>query len=400
MIKKTKWFSLIAIAVVAASAGGYLIYSGFFSEDAEIISDNVPSPGQDTVIHKGDTLKNQLSKQTNVRVQTGTNKKALYYQKLEGPGVQRINLIVKANADCKDAINITDSVLVCSPSLTGPGNSIEMNNNKPDDWLYFEKEHNTVWYKFTARESGNLTFDIIPFDQNDDYDFILYKYAGTSLCERVATKQVTPLRTCISRNDKKLESKTGLTLDESAPSYIHSGAGDSYVRYVHVEKGQIYYLLLDNVRNNGKGHIIHFHYKILGKDELYAGMQIPFEQIRFKDGDTEFRTGAQKGLDSLYTFLVKHPSVKIEIQGHVNARNGNHPMPIPGKPTYTILQLSEQRALAICKYLTDKGIAADRMTTVGYGNTRMKFPNPKTKKEAIANARAEILITSLDYKGK
>ena len=293
---------------------------------------------------------------------------------------------------------VKDSILFSPHSPKGTGNIIEIKDNSPDDTLYFEKEHNTVWYKFIAKESGHLTFDIIPVDQNDDYDFSLYRYNGKSLSTKVIEKKINPLRTCISRNDKKLKSMTGLSLTESSKSYIHSGLGASYVKYVLVKKGEIFYLLLDNVSANGKGHCIRFHYKTFASGELYAGQQIPYSSISFIDSDYAFRKGSQRALDSLYQFLIKNPTLKIEVQGHVNRSNNGSIVTVRRDETYTELQLSQKRADAICEFLISKGIDSKRLTGKGYGIARMIIPNPKTTKECIINIRVEILIVSVDYK--
>lgn len=315
-----------------------------------------------------------------------------------GSGVQEIKHIYKENSDCNFPILVKDSILFSPNSPKGTGKIIEIKDNKPDDTLYFEKEHNTVWYKFIAKESGNLTFDIIPIDQNDDYDFILYRYNGKNLSPKVMEKKIKPLRTCISRNDKKLRSMTGLSLVESSKNYVHSGLGASYVKYVLVKKGETFYLLLDNVNVNGNGHTIHFHYKTFAAGQLHVGLQISYSSISFTDSDYAFRKGSQKALDSLYQFLLKNPTLKIEVQGHVNKPHNGSIVSMRKGETYTELGLSQKRAEAICEFLTNKGIDSKRLISKGYGSTRMIKSDPKTIKECLMNIRAEIVILSLDYK--
>ena len=42
---------------------------------------------------------------------------------------------------------------------------------------------------------------------------------------------------------------------------MHSGLGDSYSKALTVNKGEVYYLVLDNVYENGKGHTLIIHLK-------------------------------------------------------------------------------------------------------------------------------------------
>ncbi len=314
-----------------------------------------------------------------------------------GKGIQLIKNILKENADCSGAIIDFDSILYSPNSPKGGGNISEIKDNKHDDTLYFENEHNTIWYKFIAKENGNLTFDIIPVNQNDDYDFILYRYNGNDFSSKVITKEIKPLRTCISRNDKKIKSMTGLTLNESAKRYIHSGPGSSYVKYVRVKKRDILYLLVDNLNNNGDGHSIRFHYKTFAKGELYVGELIPFKSIKFMSNDYYFKPNAEGGLDSLYQFMTGNPTIKIEIQGHVNSAHGDIVQVREGE-RYTELQLSQKRAEAIYNFLVSKGIDCKRIACIGFGSTRMLIPNARTPKDCQTNIRAEIVITSFDYK--
>ncbi len=313
---------------------------------------------------------------------------------------QVIDKILEENADCTNPVLITDTIVFSPHTPEGSGNKMEITDNQPDDLLYFEKEHNTIWYKFSAIETGKLTFDIIPVNKNDDYDFMLFKYTGGHICPKIISKQIKPIRTCISRNDKKIKSMTGLSFDPSTELYVHSGKGPSYVQYINVQKGESYYLLVDNVHNNGNGHTIRLHYKPYQPGELFVGQLTLLRNVTFKDSDTEFKSGSSyaEALDSLYKFLISNPLIKIEILGHINASDGNTPTQLSGKPRYTPFQLSEQRALVIHKFLIDKGIDPERLIPKGYGGTRKKIQHPKTKQECYVNIRIEILILSLDYK--
>ena len=312
--------------------------------------------------------------------------------------VQLIKTILKENADCAHAIYVTDSIVFSPHSPRGVGNELEIKNNVPDDPKYFENEHNTVWYKYVVPEDGQLTFDIIPVDQDNDYDFMLYKWDGGDFRAKVLSKKIEPVRSCISRNDKKLQSMTGLWIDSQLPSYIHSGEGASYVRYIDVSEKDVFYLLVDNVYPNGNGHTVKFHLKPFVPGELHIGQEITFSKITFKDSDDEFRKGSEKDLDSLYRFLVYYPTVKIEVQGHCNQTGDNNPIRQPGKPAYNVFELSQRRAVVIVEYLVKRGIDPVRLVPRGYGSSKKKIENPKTIKENIMNVRAEIKILSLDYR--
>jgi outer membrane protein OmpA-like peptidoglycan-associated protein len=160
--------------------------------------------------------------------------------------------------DCDHALNIlaVDSFGFTTPP-PGSGRVIEYKSNSDKSLYFFENEHHTSWYRLSIPFNGLLTFDIVPLNINDDYDFILYKYTDTSFCKNVKLKKLLPVRTAISRNDKRIDSKTGLSVEASS-EFIHSGPGESYSRALKVNKGEIYYLVLDNCYENGMGHKIIF----------------------------------------------------------------------------------------------------------------------------------------------
>lgn len=133
------------------------------------------------------------------------------------------------------------------------GKKLEIQGNKLGNLYYFEQEHHTVWYKFKANQDCKLTFEIVPEQITDDYDFLLFRCYSESCCEEIANKKLKPLRTCISRNDRSLQSRTGLSLDASA-LYVHSGVGESFSKAVDAQKGDVFILVVDNVYKNGKGH--------------------------------------------------------------------------------------------------------------------------------------------------
>ncbi len=161
-------------------------------------------------------------------------------------------------ADCETAIDISglDSIRATAP--IGAGNWNEIQSEKKS--LYsFQKEHHTVWYKFTIAQSCQLMFTITPDNPKDDYDFILYKAHGEKTCRSIRKGELKPSRTNISRPSELNQGKTGL--DENGENaYVHEGKGNNWSLPLNVKAGEIYYLVLDNVYDDGQGHKIEFFY--------------------------------------------------------------------------------------------------------------------------------------------
>ncbi|GAB3164231.1 OmpA family protein [Telluribacter humicola] len=105
-------------------------------------------------------------------------------------------------------------------------------------------------------------------------------------------------------------------------------------------------------------------------------LDIPLEPI-LKDrvevlSNIFFATGAHTlddkskvELDKLAEFLSRNHKLRIEIAGHTDDVGSDKDN----------LDLSRQRAQSVVSYLTGAGIKADRLTAIGYGETRPKVPN-------------------------
>jgi len=172
-------------------------------------------------------------------------------------------------ADCNRArvIKLTGDYRI-GPTLppSGTGTVEELNDKKKRSKYSINGEHNSAWYRIEIGASGYLCFNIIPVKKDDDYDFMLFK--GRTLCDTLAKIKINPARACISRNKVELDGKTGVS-DKGLKELINEGPGDAYVKPLPVIRGEVYYLLVDNVYANGQGHTIYFY---LGVPKEIAGV--------------------------------------------------------------------------------------------------------------------------------
>ncbi len=167
--------------------------------------------------------------------------------------------LTQENGDCTGAIPIADSVYHQPEAVRGFGNRLEVKENPMDHPQWFEREHHTTWYKFRSPATTTLTFDIIPDDPRDDIDFLLLEGAVPGICDKIAARQVQPLRSNISRNDPALGSRCGLSRT-ATEAYVRSGVGASYSSAIEVKEGDLFYLVVDYQHRPLDGYTIHFHY--------------------------------------------------------------------------------------------------------------------------------------------
>lgn len=105
--------------------------------------------------------------------------------------------------------------------------------------------------------------------------------------------------------------------------------------------------------------------------------------VQFVTGSATLTAAAKKELDKGAKILNEtYPQLKVEIAGHTDNT---------GKPASN-QTLSEKRAAAVKAYLVKKGVAADRLTTVGYGQDQPIADNATAKGKA-QNRRVEFKVS-------
>ncbi|WKZ65977.1 MAG: OmpA family protein [Flavobacteriales bacterium] len=172
---------------------------------------------------------------------------------------QRNAPLTQDNGDCTGAIFISDSVYHQPQAVRGFGNRLEIKENPSDHKQWFEREHHSTWYKFRSPATTILTFEIIPDNIEDDIDFLVFEGAVPGICDKVATKQVVPIRSNISRNDRSNRSICGLR-KEAPDDFVRSGVGSSFSRGIEVKQGDLFYLVVDYQDRPLAGYTIRFHY--------------------------------------------------------------------------------------------------------------------------------------------
>jgi len=117
--------------------------------------------------------------------------------------------------------------------------------------------------------------------------------------------------------------------------------------------------------------------------KVEVGKEIVLKNIFFDFNKATLRPESKAELENLTQLMRENPTLKIEISGHTDN---------VGSAAYN-KTLSEQRAKAVVDYLIKAGIAADRMTSVGYGFDKPIASNA-TEEGRQLNRRTEFKITS------
>jgi OOP family OmpA-OmpF porin len=116
-------------------------------------------------------------------------------------------------------------------------------------------------------------------------------------------------------------------------------------------------------------------------EEQVSQLNAYAKTILFNSGKDTFKQETFAVLQSITAILKQYPASKFSIEGHTDS---------DGKDA-TNQTLSENRAAAVKNYLTENGIAASRLTSAGFGESKPVSSN-KTAKGKADNRRVEVKL--------
>lgn len=118
--------------------------------------------------------------------------------------------------------------------------------------------------------------------------------------------------------------------------------------------------------------------------QIVVGDKFNMKQILFDAAKSEVSAKYAPLLEDVAAWMKTHPSIRIEVGGHtqVNCKDTK---------SETCIQLSQHRADNVKKILVEKGVAAERIQTKGYGRL-----HPYTTADDKLNQRTEIKVIACD----
>ena len=197
------------------------------------------------------------------------------------------------SSDCIFAIPINvDQTYGPTTAPQGAGRIMEVMADKRHPNLP-EFEHNVVWYKFTVPYNGKLDIAVTQLNLADDYDMVVYRYTDVYFSNHIQSNKVLPVAVNLSSIDSSLLQKPKRTAPastgdakadlkakqeaaklqreatakqaamgtigmyhEATDILLTKASTKRHIRSIDVRKGEVYYIMLDNVTPNGQGHSI------------------------------------------------------------------------------------------------------------------------------------------------
>jgi outer membrane protein OmpA-like peptidoglycan-associated protein len=125
--------------------------------------------------------------------------------------------------------------------------------------------------------------------------------------------------------------------------------------------------------------------KDISIEDIKVDQKLQLSHIYFERAKYNLLTTSFPELNDLVTFMKKYSTVRIKLEGHTDNQ---------GNPLRN-LELSENRAKEVKKYLVEQGIDYNRIEWIGYGGQKPIYSNSNADEYLRQkNRRVEILIIS------
>jgi outer membrane protein OmpA-like peptidoglycan-associated protein len=109
---------------------------------------------------------------------------------------------------------------------------------------------------------------------------------------------------------------------------------------------------------------------------------IDLPPITFLDNSATLTAAGQAALQQAATILQANPKVRVSIEGHTDTKGS----------AASNLRLSTARAQTVLEVLVSLGVARDRLTSTGFGESRLRVPDDTAANKAL-NRRVEFIVT-------
>ncbi len=176
--------------------------------------------------------------------------------------INNFNSPIEPGQDCISASVLCEKVPFVNKKLSG-------NGRFPDEALHSclgetngfgqTSEQQSVWYTWTAANNGTLTFELNPLNPGDDLDFALYELpSGILNCNDKKLLRCNATAPFNFQTGRNCGTRTGLDLTSTdiSENFNCDAGEDGFCKYIDMEAGKAYALIINNFTNTGIGFSI------------------------------------------------------------------------------------------------------------------------------------------------
>lgn len=115
------------------------------------------------------------------------------------------------------------------------------------------------------------------------------------------------------------------------------------------------------------------------------GIVLTLGDVLFDTGQSQLKAGASRPIEQIASFLQENPERSVQVEGFTDSQGSNE----------FNQQLSQRRADAVAQAIIQRGIDAQRVRVVGYGEEFPKASNDSAGSRQL-NRRVEIVVSNGD----
>ena len=115
------------------------------------------------------------------------------------------------------------------------------------------------------------------------------------------------------------------------------------------------------------------------------GIVLTLDDVLFDTGKAQLKPGAQRSIEQIAAFLSENPERRVQVEGFTDSQGANE---------YN-LELSQSRADAVAMAIIQRGIDAQRVRALGYGEEFPVASNGNAGSRQL-NRRVEIIVSNGD----
>jgi len=255
-----------------------------------------------------------------------------------------------------------------------------INNEFHQGALFVELNGNKAYYASEDTSAQIMHLDIYSFDLPENLRPLPSTYFKINVIDAVSKKPITAILEL--RNLEKGNTKVQRT--DTKGSAISTITPGNYSVTIN-RKGYVFHSENINIANDGTSiepQTFNIELMPLSEDKLsLAADPVILENIFFASGSATLLEISNYEIDKLYQLLTTNENIKIKITGHTDNVGQERDNQV----------LSENRAKAVYNVLVEKGIAANRISYVGEGESQPIADNT-TEDGKRTNRRTEFQI--------
>lgn len=169
---------------------------------------------------------------------------------------QSVHLTQKPDCSIANLLISKDTIVIDSLMSTAGENKNEIDVNS-----CMMEEFSSSWFTWTCTKSGTLAFTIIPKNEKDDIDFMIFESEQND-CNNTTTIRCMAAGELVG-NDSLSQfcmGNTGLSLASTDVQEIPGCANgnDNFLKALDMIKGQSYFMVINNFSSTGLGYQINF----------------------------------------------------------------------------------------------------------------------------------------------